>query len=190
MALGWPPMTEALSYHSLVPDNTHPLLHAVGALGNGCEVVLPDGFLGGAEGAVGTPRELQVPTGKGEKLRVNREAAGTAGPRTQGLVSACGEPWLELGSLPRPLANYVNLGEFPASLGWRHPIWKIRGWNEVTFVPQKGPKCMMGLVHRGQQQMRPPVILVMGSPPPAVTDTDSQTWGCQTGEWDGWGVCG
>lgn len=64
----WPPFLALDPYHSLVPDDGHPLLHPVGALGNGCEVVLPNGFLGGAEGAVRTPGELQVPAGKGEKL--------------------------------------------------------------------------------------------------------------------------
>lgn len=66
-------------YHGLVPDDRHPLFHTAGALGNGCEVVLPDGLLGSAEGAVGTAGELQVPTGEGEKLHVNGEARGTAG---------------------------------------------------------------------------------------------------------------
>ena len=66
-------------YHGLVPDDRHPLLHTIGALGNGCEVVLSDGLLGSAEGAVGAPGELQVPTGKGEKLHVNGEARGTTG---------------------------------------------------------------------------------------------------------------
>lgn len=62
----------SVPYHGLVPDDRHPLLHAIGALGNGSEVVLPNGFLGSAEGAVGTAGELQIPTGKGEELRVNR----------------------------------------------------------------------------------------------------------------------
>lgn len=53
-----------MSHHSLVPDDRHPLLHTIGALGDGCEVVLPNGFLSSAEGAVGTAGELQITTAK------------------------------------------------------------------------------------------------------------------------------
>lgn len=60
----WPPSHDLDPYHSLVPDDRHPLFHTIGALGDGCEVVLPNGFLGSAEGAVGTPRELQVSAAK------------------------------------------------------------------------------------------------------------------------------
>ena len=65
----WPqlPSCDLHPHHSLVPDDRHALLHTVGALGTGGEVVLPDGFLGSAEGAVGTPGELQVSTGRGKR---------------------------------------------------------------------------------------------------------------------------
>lgn len=61
-------MTTSVPYHSLVPDDRHTLLHTIGALGDGCEVVLPDGFLGSAEGTVGTSRELQIAAGEGESV--------------------------------------------------------------------------------------------------------------------------
>lgn len=65
------PIHDLDPYHSLVPDDRHPLFHTIGALGDGCEVVLPNRLLGSAEGAVGTPGELQVSTGKGKELHVN-----------------------------------------------------------------------------------------------------------------------
>lgn len=56
-------MSEATAaYHSLIPDDGHPLLGAVGALGNQGEVVLAYSLLGRGEGAVGTACHLQVPT--------------------------------------------------------------------------------------------------------------------------------
>lgn len=61
-------MTTSVPYHSLVPDDRHTLLHTIGALRDGCEVVFPDGFLGSAEGTVGTSRELQIPAEKVESI--------------------------------------------------------------------------------------------------------------------------
>lgn len=68
------PIHDLDPYHSLVPDDRHPLFHTIGALRDGCEVVLPNRLLGSAEGAVGTPRELQVSTGKGKKLHINQRS--------------------------------------------------------------------------------------------------------------------
>lgn len=71
--LGDPP---SVPYHSLVPDDRHTLLHAIGALRDSREVVLPNGFLGSAEGTVGTSRELQISTGKGESFTCLQQMAG------------------------------------------------------------------------------------------------------------------
>lgn len=50
------------TYHTLVPDDGHPLLGAVDALGDQAEVVFAHGPLGGVEGTVGAARHLQVTT--------------------------------------------------------------------------------------------------------------------------------
>lgn len=52
------------TYHTLLPDYGHPLLDAVGALGDEGEVVLAHGLLRGGEGAVGAASDLQVPAGE------------------------------------------------------------------------------------------------------------------------------
>lgn len=49
-------------YHSFIPNDRHPLLCTIGALGNQGEVVLPHSLLGSVEGTVGTARDLQVST--------------------------------------------------------------------------------------------------------------------------------
>lgn len=51
-------------YHSLIPDDRHPLLSAVGALRNQSEVVLSHSLLGSVEGTVGATGDLEVPTGR------------------------------------------------------------------------------------------------------------------------------
>lgn len=54
-------MSEATAaYHSLIPDDGHPLLGAVGALGNQGEVVLPHGLLSSVESTMGTASDLEV----------------------------------------------------------------------------------------------------------------------------------
>ena len=56
-----------VTYHSLIPDDGHPLLSPVGSLRDQGEVVLPNGLLGSVEGAVGTASNLEVSTGKGNE---------------------------------------------------------------------------------------------------------------------------
>lgn len=51
------------THHTLVPDDGHPLLCAVGPLGDEGEVVFAHGSLRGVEGAVGAARHLEVTTG-------------------------------------------------------------------------------------------------------------------------------
>lgn len=51
---------ECPTHHTFVPDDGHPLLCAVGSLGDEGEVVFPHGSLRGVEGAVGTARHLEV----------------------------------------------------------------------------------------------------------------------------------
>ena len=49
-------------YHSLVPDDRHPLLRAVGALRDQGEVVLSDSLLGRVEGTVSAAGHLEIST--------------------------------------------------------------------------------------------------------------------------------
>lgn len=53
---------KAITYYSLVPDNSHSLLNSIDPFRNHSEVVLSDGFLGSAVRAMSTSRHLQVPT--------------------------------------------------------------------------------------------------------------------------------
>lgn len=53
-----------MTYHSLIPDDGHPLLSPIGSFGDQGKVVLPNSFLGSVEGAVGTASNLEVSTGK------------------------------------------------------------------------------------------------------------------------------
>lgn len=53
-----------MTYHSLVPDDGHPLLGPVGSLRDQGKVVLPNSFLSSVEGAVGTASNLEVSAGK------------------------------------------------------------------------------------------------------------------------------
>lgn len=53
-------------YHRLVPDDGHPFLDPVDALGDQSEVVLAHRLLGGAVGTVAAARDLQVSTGRNE----------------------------------------------------------------------------------------------------------------------------
>lgn len=105
-------------YHCLVPDDRHPLFHPIGALRDGCEVVLPNRLLGGAESAVGTPRELQVSTGKGKKLRVNWRGGLKAplGTSLECLMSAFRRTRLEFRILSVLLTSCVSVSEFFPSL--------------------------------------------------------------------------
>ena len=48
------------AYHTLVPDDGHPLLSAIDALRNQAEVVFAHSTLGGVEGTVRTSCHLQV----------------------------------------------------------------------------------------------------------------------------------
>lgn len=56
-----------MTYHSLIPDDGHPLLSAIGSFRDQGEVVLPNSFLSSVEGAVGTASHLEVSTGKETK---------------------------------------------------------------------------------------------------------------------------
>lgn len=51
-------------YHSLVPDDGHPLLGAIGAFRDQGEVVLPHGLLSSVESTVGAAGDLEVSTGR------------------------------------------------------------------------------------------------------------------------------
>lgn len=53
-----------VTYHSLIPDDGHPLFSPVGSFRDQGEVVLPNSFLSSVEGAVGTASNLEVSTGK------------------------------------------------------------------------------------------------------------------------------
>lgn len=52
-----------VTYHSLVPDDGHPLLSAIGSFRDQGEVVLANSFLSSVEGAVGTASHLEISTG-------------------------------------------------------------------------------------------------------------------------------
>lgn len=62
--LGQPGRETVAPYHSLIPDDGHPLLSAIGAFGDQGEVVLSDRLLGGVESAVGTASDLEISTGR------------------------------------------------------------------------------------------------------------------------------
>lgn len=49
-----------MTYHSLIPDDGHPLFSPIGSFRDQGKVVLPDGFLSSVEGAVGTASNLEV----------------------------------------------------------------------------------------------------------------------------------
>lgn len=53
-----------LTHHSFIPDESHSLLHAVDTFWDLSEVILANGLLGHAEGAVSTARHTQVSTGR------------------------------------------------------------------------------------------------------------------------------
>lgn len=53
-----------MTYHSLIPDDGHPLFSPVGSFRDQGKVVLPNSFLSGVEGAVGTASNLEVSTGR------------------------------------------------------------------------------------------------------------------------------
>lgn len=55
------------SYHRLVPDDGHPLLDPVDALGDQGEVIFAHRLLGSAVGTVATACDLQVSTGRDTK---------------------------------------------------------------------------------------------------------------------------
>lgn len=57
-------------YHSLIPDDRHPLLRAVGALRDQGEVVLSNGLLGCVEGTVSTAGHLEVATARNTQQRL------------------------------------------------------------------------------------------------------------------------
>lgn len=52
------------TYHTLVPDETHPLLSAIDALRNQSEVIFTHGSLGSVEGTVCTSCHLKITTGQ------------------------------------------------------------------------------------------------------------------------------
>ena len=66
LIVGWGP------HHSLVPDEGHPLLSPVHPLWDLGEVVLADGLLRHAEGAVGTASNVKVPTGEPRERETER----------------------------------------------------------------------------------------------------------------------
>lgn len=51
-------------YHSLIPDDGHPLLGAIGAFRDQGEVVLPHSLLGSVESTMGAARDLEISTGR------------------------------------------------------------------------------------------------------------------------------
>ena len=53
-----------VTYHSLIPDDGHPLFSPIGSFRDQGKVVLPNSFLSSVEGAVGTASDLEVSTGK------------------------------------------------------------------------------------------------------------------------------
>lgn len=57
-------------YHSLIPDDRHSLLRAVGALRDQGEVVLSNGLLGRVEGTVSTAGHLEVATARNTQQRL------------------------------------------------------------------------------------------------------------------------
>lgn len=57
------PMTQ-VTYHSLIPDDGHPLFGPIGSFRDQGKVVLPNSFLSSVEGAVGAASNLEVSTGK------------------------------------------------------------------------------------------------------------------------------
>lgn len=62
------------TYHTLVPDETHPLLSAIDTLRNQSEVIFAHGSLGGVEGTVCTSCHLKITTGqKVTKEKENRK---------------------------------------------------------------------------------------------------------------------
>lgn len=52
-----------VTYHSLIPDDGHPLFSPIGSFRDQGEVVLPNSLLSSVEGAVGTASNLEVSTG-------------------------------------------------------------------------------------------------------------------------------
>ena len=62
-----------VSYHTLVPDEGHSLLSAVGALRDEAEVVFAHGALGSVKGAMGTASHLQITTAHGDRERESRQ---------------------------------------------------------------------------------------------------------------------
>lgn len=53
-----------MTYHSLIPDDGHPLFSPIGSFRDQGEVILPNSFLSSVEGAVATASNLEVSTGK------------------------------------------------------------------------------------------------------------------------------
>lgn len=53
-----------VTYHSLIPDDGHPLFSPIGSFRDQGEVVLSNSFLSSVEGAVGTASNLEVSTGE------------------------------------------------------------------------------------------------------------------------------
>lgn len=62
--LGQPKRETTAPYHSLIPDDGHPLLSAIGAFGDQGEVVLSDRLLGSVESTMGTASNLEISTGR------------------------------------------------------------------------------------------------------------------------------
>jgi len=58
------------TYHTLLPDDRHPVLHPVHSVGDLGEVVLPQRLLAHREGAVVRPGEAQVITDQWEDGQV------------------------------------------------------------------------------------------------------------------------
>ena len=63
-------------YHCLVPDDGHPLLDPVDALGDQSEVILAHRLLGSTVGTVAATRDLQVPAGKNKNTEGSKLSSG------------------------------------------------------------------------------------------------------------------
>ena len=123
------------TYHTLLPDDRHPVLHAVHSIGDLGEVVLAQCLLAQTEGAVVCPCYTQV---------ITREETGRNGPHLLSAFLTCGHSAASYPVLPvHPFIHTFIHGQ------WCKPCKTTASWSGAVRV-RRLAQVHLNTVRRGR----------------------------------------